>query len=167
MMQVAKQSRLGASCARREVPDLAEPRKPDTSLTKLLEVRKQRLDRLERERRDALAGWRNARAELRGQCQLWRAARHEAVEFWQQARRDFLSMATTSGEYRRQKAKYLRMQEHVAQRLLECRQCLQLCYEHRTAFFNARRRVTEATVQCEKLSILREQIALMTLPSGD
>lgn len=147
--------------SRGEVADIAEPGKADTSLSSLLKIRKQRLDRLEHERLEALTGWRRARADLRDRHRLWRTARQDTIEFWQETRRNFFSMTTTSGEFRRQKARYLRMQEQAAQLLLECRQTVQHCRDKREIFFGARRRVKEATMQCEKLGILREQLALL------
>lgn len=154
---------LGSSL-QREVVDLPESRKPDTSLDNLLAVRRQRLERLERERGEARLAWRAARAALRAQRQGWRRARQETADFWQQARQEFFSMTTTSGEFRRAKAVYIRMQTQVSQLLLECREAVLPCRASRATFFAARRRVREANLQCEKLSILRHECALLTPP---
>lgn len=159
----ASRSLRGRS-SQREVVELPEPRKPDTSLDKLIAVRRQRLERLERERGEARLAWRAARVALRTQRQGWRTARQETIDFWQQARQDFFSMTTTSGEFRRTKAVYLRMQTQVSQLLLECREAVLPCCASRATFFAARRRVREANLQCEKLSILRHECALLIPP---
>ena len=76
--------------SKREVVDVAEPRRPDRSLDQLLQVRKQRLGRLERERSSARETWRSSRQALRDYKLRKREAVSQAAQFWQESRARFL-----------------------------------------------------------------------------
>jgi hypothetical protein len=154
----------GGRRSKREVVDVPEPKVQDRSLDKLIHVRKQRLGRLEIERNEARAAWRAARAELHAAKERWRAGERAAREFWKAARADFLSMATTSGQFRKAKAIYQRLQSAASELYLQAKQAVGICKERRVAFFAARRRVAEANLQQEKLNILRDEIRAATAP---
>lgn len=151
---------LGHASRRREVRDVPEASFDRDDLAKIIGVRKQRLDRLERESVQARAAWRGARVELRDAKQRWRASLQEAQAFWQQARTEFLTMTTTSGQFRKAKASYERMKSLAAQRHLACREAVLSCKEKRTHFFEARRHVLEAKRQQEKLVMMRDEIRM-------
>lgn len=146
------------SVRRREVRDVPEMRHDRDELAGVIGVRKQRLDRLERERVQELAGWRSRRAALRSAKQRWRMAVREAREFWQQARSEFLRMEMTSGQFRKAKSTYERMKSQATKLHLECREVLATCKQARFRYFDARRRVIEAHRQQEKLILMRDEI---------
>jgi hypothetical protein len=147
--------------ARREVIDVPERKVEDRSLDKLLNVRKQRLDRLERERIEARKAWRKTRDELHEANERWKVAEKEAIEHWVQAREEFFRMATTSGEFRRAKGVYDRMKWDAKELKLACGEFVKRCKTSRTGFFEARRRALDANKQQEKLGILRDEIRLL------
>lgn len=155
-------SALGGRRGKREVIDVLEMKPQDRSLDKLLNVRKQRIDRFERERRDAREAWRRARRDLREAKERWREAREDAKNFWQQAREEFFRMSTTSGEFRKAKATYERMKGEAQELHLACNEFVNRAKVARIDFFEARLRVLQANKQQEKLSILRDEIRLMT-----
>lgn len=142
----------------RDVPEAPEARFERDDLAKVIGVRKQRLGRLERECMDARLAWRTARNEIRASRQRWRDAVQEAQEFWLEARTGFLSMTTTSGQFRKAKAVYERMKEEAAQLHLACGEAVETARGKRRFFFAARRRVCEARLQQEKLVMLRDEI---------
>ncbi len=152
---------FGAAKSKREPVEVAEPKPQDKSLDKLLGVRKQRLDRMERERRDARTAWQSARADLREAKLAWRAAMDATREFWAQARKDFMSMATTSGNYQKSKAQYERMKLAAADERVLCMEALDQCRMRRSMFFAARKRVLAANRQQEKLTIIRDELRLL------
>jgi hypothetical protein len=149
---------FGKPKSRREPVEVIEPRPQDKSLDQLLGVRKQRLDRMERERREARQAWKNARAALRAAKLGWRAAIADMKAFWAQARKDFLSMHTTSGQYQKGKAKYERMKQAAAGERVLCLEALTHCRARRATFFAARARVLSANRQQEKLTIIRDDL---------
>lgn len=160
---MSAQALLGGRRGKREVIDIPEQKKKDKSLDGLIDVRKQRIDRLERERIEARHAWRDARARLRDVKQRWRCALQEATDHWRQARAAFLQMTTTSGQFRKAKGIYERLKTHAAQLHLECREAVAPCKATRTAFFEARRRVMDANRQYEKLGILRDELRLQNM----
>lgn len=149
---------FGQAKPKREPIEVLEPKPPDKSLDKLLSVRKQRLGRLERERKDAQERWRSARARLREEKLAWRASTQSTKEFWGQARKEFMSMNTTSGQYQRAKATYERMKEHCATLRMSCLETLERCRAMRNKFFEARERVLQANRQQEKLTVMRDEL---------
>ena len=149
---------FGHARLRREARDVPEARSERDDLVKIIGVRKQRLARLERECLDARLAWRTARNEIRASRQRWRDALLEAQEFWQQARAGFLSMTTTSGQFRKAKAVYERMKEEAGKLHLACGETVEVAKDKRRLFFAARRRVCEARLQQEKLVMLRDEI---------
>lgn len=152
---------FGKPKARREPVEVAEPKPQDKSLDQLLGVRKQRLDRMERERKEARQAWKAARATLRTAKLAWRAAMDNTKEYWAQARKDFLTMHTTSGQYQKGKATYERMKQAAAAERVLCLETLDKCRTRRAAFFAARQRVLTANRQQEKLTIIRDEMRLL------
>lgn len=157
----ANASLIGRPRSQREVIDIHEPRKQDKSLDKLIVVRKQRIERLERERIEARAAWRETRQALREIKQRWRDAVDAAQDFWQEARAGFFKMTITSGQFRRAKAMYERMKADAAQLHLECREAVAPCKAARSEFFAARRRALDAYREHEKLGLLRDELRLL------
>lgn len=158
------QGGFGSGRARREVVDVPENKAEDKSLDKLLKVRRQRLDRFERERSEARNTWRDARGELRNAKEEWRNAKRDAAEFWQQARALYFKMVISSGEFRKSKAIYERMKKHAAELRLGCLEHLEHCRQTRNAFFDARKRALQANREQEKLGVLRDEIRAANRP---
>ncbi|RZI42206.1 hypothetical protein EGT07_13355 [Herbaspirillum sp. HC18] len=156
---------FGGRRVRREVVDIPERKVEDRSLDKLLHVRKQRIGRLERERNEAREMWRTCRDALHQAKTRWRTALKQAGEFWREAREDFFKMQMTSGEIRRAKATYTRMKVEASELRLACGEYVKRSKEAGTEFFEARKRVMDANKQQEKLTILRDEIKLMTQQS--
>jgi hypothetical protein len=152
---------------RREAVDVAEPRVPDRTIERLLGVRKHRLERFERERRDAREHWRGQRAALRLDKLAWRAARAAAAAHWQQARARFFAMDIDSRQFRAAQGGYERMKRDTAQRLLAWRDQAGACRVAGAAFFAAQHQLKQARRQQEKLDILREHIKEMERPHDD
>jgi hypothetical protein len=148
----------GTAHRRREVRDVPEMRRDRDELAGVIGVRKQRLNRLERERVQELAAWRDSRTALRAAKQRWRMAVRDAREFWQQTRAGFLRMEMTSGQFRKAKATYERMKSQATKLHLECREVLATCKQARSRYFDARRCVIEAHRQQEKLVLMRDEI---------
>ncbi|HEY8023269.1 MAG TPA: hypothetical protein VIF60_01795 [Burkholderiaceae bacterium] len=144
---------------KREVVDVVEAPRKDDGLGHLLQIRKQRIERFERESVLARGQWRNARATLHAAKERWRDAKRDAAEFWRCARSDFLRMNMTSGDFRKAKAIYERMKETAAQLHLECGEAIGPCKKIRAEFFTAKKSANEATRQFEKLGILRGELA--------
>jgi hypothetical protein len=157
----ATASWTGRPRSQREVIDIPEPRKQDKSLDKLIVVRKQRIERLERERVEARLAWRETRQALHDIKQRWRDAVDAAQDFWQESRAGFFKMAITSGQFRRAKAMYERMKGEAEQLHLESREAVVPCKAARSEFFAARRRALDAYRQHEKLGILRDELRLL------
>ncbi|PFH10315.1 hypothetical protein BCF11_2733 [Collimonas sp. PA-H2] len=158
MSMGASRDSLGRLRARREPIDVAEKRPEDKRLDKLMGVRRQRLDRLERERLDARQTWRDSRARLHQAKRGWRAALQEAQQYWRQARSSFFQMAITSGKFRQSKAAYDRMKQSASlQRLAAC-QLATSCKDDGRAFFAAHQVLADARRQQEKLTILRDEL---------
>ncbi|SFV13926.1 hypothetical protein [Pseudoduganella namucuonensis] len=157
---------FGKPKAKREPVEVAEPKPLDKSLDQLLGVRKQRMDRYERERKDARQAWRAARDHFRGMKLAWREAVDGSKQFWAQARRDFMSMNTTSGQYQKSKAVYERMKQAAADERLRCMEALERCRARRAMFFTARARVLAANRQQEKLTIIRDEMRSLHQQEG-
>lgn len=156
---------FGKRRAKREVIEVFEPKVEDKSLDKLLNVRKQRLDRLERERISAREAWRKSREQLRDAKERWRTAVQDAHDYWVQARDEFFRMAMTSGDFRRAKGAYDRMKWEAKELRLACNEIVKRCKSTRTEFFEARQRALDANKQQEKLSILRDELRLLNRKS--
>lgn len=162
---MAAQAGLGPPRSKREPIEVAERKPEDKSLDKLLNVRKQRIDRFERERKEAREAWRESRRALREVKQQRRDAVQAAKDFWQQARAEFFGMTITTGQYKKAKAIYERMKEQAAQLYLQCREAVVECERVRAEFFAARLRAMQAHMQTEKLSILRDEIRALNQQS--
>jgi uncharacterized protein (DUF3084 family) len=153
--------------SRREVIDVPETRPADKSLDLLLKLRKQRIERYEQERRRTRVEWRQQRTELRDLKKRRRQALQDAKDFWKQARDQFLSMVTTSGQYRKAKAIYERMKQSASQLYEECQGAVSRSRLSRTAFFEACKALRDAQRQHEKLGMLRDEIRLLNRQSEE
>lgn len=156
---------LGKSRLKREVIDVVEATPRDKSLDRLIALRKQRLQRLERERDAAREAWRSDRGNLREEKQRWRSAVQAAMEYWKAARAEFFKMVMTSGQFRKAKAVYERMKIEAEQVHLECRNIASRCKESREVFFNARKLAATANRDHERLNILRDEILSQKVPN--
>jgi hypothetical protein len=165
MSGLGSQGGFGARRGKREVIDVIEPKAQDRTLDKLLNVRKQRIERFERERREAREAWRRSRQQLRDAKEAWRTAVQDAKDFWQAAREEFFRMSTTSGEFRKAKATYERMKGEAMELRLACNEFVSRAKAAGREFFASRLRLLQANKQQEKLSILRDEIRLMTKQS--
>ncbi|MFB9241750.1 hypothetical protein IV454_18925 [Massilia antarctica] len=146
---------------RREPVEVAEARVPDRTIERLLGVRKQRLERLERERLQAREHWRQRRGAQRLAKLAWREARHSAAAHWQRARQQFFAMETDSRQFRAAQGGYERMKRATGQRLLAWRESAGASRAAGAAFFVAHRHLREVRRQLEKLDILRAHIKAM------
>ncbi|WP_028100960.1 hypothetical protein [Pseudoduganella violaceinigra] len=149
--------------ARREVADVAEPKRPDRSLDQLLHVRKQRLGRLERERASARDSWRSSRQALHGFKLRRREAVRQAAEFWQESRARFLQMTITSGQFHLAKERHARMKEEAASLYLRCQEAVRECRMAGARYFEARAEARRAQRQQEKLGIMRDELRALAL----
>ncbi len=149
---------LGGKQGKREVVDVMEYKAPDKRLDQLLNVRKQRLGRLERERNETRNAWREQRKIFRSRKQHWRDMSLQTKQQWQQARHEFLAMEMTNVQFRKAKAVYERMKKEASQLYVECQEELIRCRQAGEIFFDANRNALEANRQQEKLSILRDEI---------
>jgi hypothetical protein len=149
---------FGKPKSKREPVDVLEPKPQDKTLDKLLGVRKQRLDRLERERKDSRDAWKAARAGFHEKKVQWRAAVEDAKAYWVQSRKEFLAMNTTSGQYQKSKAVYERMKQAATDQRVLCLEFLGKCKRKGSDFFAARERVLTANRQQEKLTIMRDEL---------
>jgi hypothetical protein len=156
-------SKPAAASRRREVVDVAEPKKPDRRLDKLAHVRKQRLRRYERERNEKCEIWRRQRHELKKKRQLWRTQQQQAVQFWEEQRQAFFAMTISSGNFRAAKFTYQRMLAQAAQTHLEAREQAQRCRQDGKVFFAALRQVRQARLQQEKLDFMRDELRMLSL----
>jgi hypothetical protein len=165
MSSLGGRSGFGKRRSKREVIEVVEPKAEDRSLDKLINVRKQRLDRLERERIEARQAWRKSRTDLRDAKMRWRAAVKEANAYWQQAREAFFAMTMNSGDFRRAKGVYDRMKWEAKEMRLACNEYVKRCKAAGDDYFEARLRALEANKQQEKLGILRDEIRLLNRKS--
>jgi hypothetical protein len=165
MSAIGAQRGFGNRRGKREVIDVPERKTEDRSLDKLLSVRKQRLERLERERSEARNAWRKSRTDLRAAKERWRVADQEAKDHWRRAREEYFRMATTTGEFNKAKGAYDRMKREAKEMRLVCGEFVKRCKAARTGFFEARRHAIEANKQQEKLGILRDEMRLLNQQS--
>lgn len=162
MSAVSQQQGLRGA-GRREPVEVHEPKREDQSLILLSKLRRQRVERCEQERRVAREDWRAKRHELREAKLRRRAAQQEARDYWKQARAQFFSMFMTTGEYKKAKAIYKRMNDHAVQLYLECQEAVTSCKSARAAYFDAGEKLKEAQRQQEKLEILRQEIRVQNM----
>ncbi|HEY8608145.1 MAG TPA: hypothetical protein VIM12_13605 [Noviherbaspirillum sp.] len=148
----------GRRTARREAPEIREPKAEDRNLVLLQRLRRQRVERYEQERMRAKAEWRRQRMALRDLKQRRREAQREAKEYWQRAREEFIGMTITSGQYRRAKTIYERMKEIAAQRYLDCQEAVAHCRLRRSGYFAACLQLQQAQRQHEKLEMFRQEL---------
>ena len=140
----------------REPVEVAEPRRQDKDLPKLIKVHKRRLERMERECRDARVAWCAQRDTLREIKQQWRDAKEEAVTFWAGARADFFKMEITSGKFRTAKAAYERKKLDAEKIHLQAFEAATQARAAGTDYFDHKRRVKEGHLRTEKLTILQK-----------
>ncbi|KQV58039.1 hypothetical protein [Duganella sp. Root336D2] len=152
---------------KREVVDVAEPRRPDRSLDQLLHVRKQRLARLERERSSARESWRSSRQALHDYKLRKREAVHQAAQFWQESRARFLQMTITTGEFHVAKARHARMNEEAASLNLRCHEAVRQSRLAGARFFEARAEARRAQKQQEKLGVMRDELKALSRLAGE
>lgn len=155
---MAAMAGFGKPKSKREPVEVAEPKPLDKSLDQLLNVRKQRLDRMERERKQAQEAWKNARLKLRELKHAWRQLVADTKAYWQEARNAFLSMQSTSGQFRKAKVVYERMKGQSTDARIACLDMVKHCKKARRAFFTAKDQVLTANRQQEKLTFMRDEI---------
>ncbi|SFF95540.1 hypothetical protein SAMN05518865_106270 [Duganella sp. CF458] len=147
---------------KREVVDVAEPKRSDRSLDQLLHVRKQRLGRLERERSSAREDWRRRRQALHDYKLRKREAVRQAAQFWQESRAQFLQMTITTGQFHVAKARHARMKEEAASLNLRCHEAVRESRRAGVRFFEARAEARRAQRQQEKLGIMRDELMALS-----
>lgn len=152
---------------KREVVDVAEPRRPDRSLDQLLLVRKQRLGRLERERSSARESWRASRQALHDYKLRKREAVRQAAQFWQEARARFLQMTITTGQFHLAKARHARMKDEAASLNLRCQEAVRESRFAGARFFAARDEARRAQRQQEKLGIMRNELKALSRQAAE
>lgn len=158
---------FGGRRSKREVVDVLEPKAVDRTLDRLLDVRKHRLERFERESLAARQEWRLERTRL-GDCKRqWRAADQYARDYWQEARAQFFAMASTSGQFRAAKGGFARLKREAAEVLLTWRDKRSACKGAHQAYITARDRLNQARRQQEKLGMFRDEQLLANLRYDD
>ncbi|GEM_PF-1035522 len=158
---------FGKPAGKREVVDVAEPKRPDRRLDQLLNVRKQRLGRLERERNEARSSWRVLRADLGEKTDQWRQARERAQSEWMAARAAFFGMTITNADFKRAKTAYERMKMEAGQMRLACVSLARACRQAGDDYFIARQRVKDANKQQEKLTVLRDEMKALAMAQNE
>ncbi len=153
--------------SRREVTEVAEPKRPDRSLDQLLHVRKQRLGRLERERSSARENWRASRQALHDYKLRKREAMQKAAQFWLESRAQFLRMTITTGQFHVAKARHARMKEEAASLNLRCQEAVRTSRLAGARFFEALAEARRAQRQQEKLGIMRDELKALRRQAGE
>ena len=146
----------GGARRQREPIEVAEPKRQDKDLPKLIAVHKRRLERLERDCREARTAWRAERETVRAIKQQWRDAKLEAAAFWTNARAEFFRMEITSGKFRTAKAVYERKKLEAEKIHLQAREAAIAAREAGTHYFDCKRLVREGHLRTEKLAILQK-----------
>ena len=149
-------SQLDGTRRQREPIEVTEPKRQDKDLPKLITVHKRRLERLERDCREARSVWRAQRTIVREVKQHWREAKQEASAFWANARAEFFRMELTSGKFRTAKAVYERKKLDAEKIHLQAREEAMAAREAGTHYFDCKRLVREGHLRTEKLAILQQ-----------
>lgn len=147
---------FGGARARREAVEVAEPKRQDKSLLKLINVHKRRLERMERECLAARSEWRGQRINVGEIKQQWRDAKQEAIDFWMQARAEFFRMEITSGKFRTAKAVYERKKLDAEKIHLQAREAALAARESGRHYFECKQLLRAAHMRSEKLTILQK-----------
>ena len=149
-------SLFGGARTRREAIEVAEPKRQDKRLPKLINVHKRRLERMEREWRAARAVWRDRRRRIGEIKRQWRAAKQDAIDFWAQSRAEFFRMEITSGKFRTAKAVYERKKLDAEKIHLEAREAAMVARDAGRNYFECKRLLRAGHVRGEKLTMLQK-----------
>ncbi len=147
---------FGGVGTRREAVEVAEPKRQDKRLPKLINVHKRRLERMERECIAARNQWRNQRMTVGEIKQRWRDAKQEAIDFWMQSRAEFFRMEITSGKFRTAKAVYERKKLDAEKIHLQAREAAIVARDAGHNYFESKRLLREGHLRGEKLTILQK-----------
>jgi hypothetical protein len=158
---------FGFGAVRREPIDVAESRRQDTSLPRLIHVHKRRTERKERECIEARDGWRTQRAAARAAKLEWRAARTAAQDFWADARAAFFRMVISSGKFRSAKSTYERKKREAEQMRLRACETAHDARRSGKAYFFAKAEVRAAHVRSEKFDILHQALQASNKPAWE
>ena len=142
--------------SRREAVEVAEPKRQDTRLPKLIGVHKRRVELMERSCIAARAAWRTERQMIREIKQQWRDAKQEANEFWAESRAEFFRMEITSGKFRTAKAVYERKKLDAEKIHLEAREVALSARSAGENYFDCKRQLRAGHLRGEKLTILQK-----------
>jgi hypothetical protein len=142
--------------ARREPIDIAEPKRQDKSLPKLIGVHKRRLERMEWECRDARKQWRAQRAIVTEVKQNWRDAKQAALDFWAASRAEFFRMEISSGKFRTAKAAYERKKIEAEKIHLQAREEALQARGAGHDYFLRKAEVRAGHLRSEKLDMLQK-----------
>lgn len=143
---------------RQEAYDVPEPVRKDCPLEKLVRIRRQRIEKSERDCLRARQYWRECRLQLRQKNQGSKEAESRAQQCWQQARRDFFDMSISSGQFRAAKAAFKKMQAAAAEMRVLARAAAKESRLARVAYFRARTTLAEVRKQAEKLDLMSEEL---------
>ena len=149
-------TQLNGARRQREPIEVAEPKRQDKDLPKLIKVHKRRLERLERDCREARTAWREVRNTVREIKQQWHEAKQEAIAFWANARAEFFRMEITSGKFRTAKAVYERKKLEAEKIHLQACEAASAARGAGTQYFDYKRLVREGHLRTEKLAILQK-----------
>ena len=141
---------------RREAVEVAEPKRQDTSLPRLISVHKRRVDVMERECIAARSAWRAERATVGHIKQQWRDAKQDAIDFWATSRAEFFRMEITSGKFRTAKAAYERKKLDAEKIHLEAHEAALRARDAGGYYFDCKRRLQAGHLRSEKLTILQK-----------
>jgi hypothetical protein len=147
---------FGGAGPRREAVEVAEPKRQDKRLPKLINVHKRRLERMERECIAARNQWRSQRITIGEIKRQWRDAKQEAIDFWMQSRAEFFRMEITSGKFRTAKAVYERKKLDAEKIHLQAREAAIAARNAGHHYFDCKQLLRAAHLRGEKLTILQK-----------
>ncbi|GAA4016728.1 hypothetical protein [Actimicrobium antarcticum] len=143
---------------RREPVDVAEPKRQDKSLLKLIGVHKRRLEWMEWQCRQALVDWRERRHVVTQIKQEWRDAKQHATDFWAGARAEFFRMEISSGKFRTAKGAYERKKLDAEKVHVRAREAANEARQAGRTYFVAKQELRAGHLRSEKLDILQKII---------
>ena len=147
---------FGGGRLRPEAVEVVEPKRQDKRLSKLINVHKRRLERMERECIEARSAWRAQRVTVGEIKQQWRDAKQEAIDFWAQARAEFFRMEISSGKFRTAKAVYERKKLDAEKIHLQAREAALAAREAGRNYFECKQLLRVGHLRSEKLTILQK-----------
>ena len=150
----------------REVQDVPEPVRKDCPLDKLVRIRRQRIEKSERDCLRARQHWRECRRQLRQQSQGSKDAESRAQQCWKKARKDFFDMSISSGQFKKAKAVFKKMQATAAEMRALAHAAVDESKLARTAYFKAKVNLAEARKQAEKLDLMSEELRRTDVHEG-